>query len=156
MLEKSEQHTPIQHAAKAVSRMTLADRYSGQDVRLQTSFDYAKALNSVAVTMSNEDEALKDELIIAVWLLGLYEVLHEMKPFRNIADHLNRQYIQFYLMAELTRNSWIPRKNGGAIFSICEVPCACSELGARDNLAMHEAKESFESLRLLFRCGFSY
>lgn len=75
MLERSEQHTPIQHAAKAVSRMTLADQYSGQDVRLQTRAEYVKALNSVALTMSDQSEAMKDELLIAVWLLGLYEVL---------------------------------------------------------------------------------
>lgn len=86
MLEKSEQHTPIQHAAKAVSRMTLADQYSGRDVRLQTTGEYAKALNSVAKTMSNESEAVKDELIIAVWLLGLYEVCHDIEKSGNIAD----------------------------------------------------------------------
>lgn len=74
MLDKSAQHTAIQLASKAVSRMTLADRYSGKDERLQTSGVYAKALKTVSNTMSHEDEALTDEAVTAVWLLGLYEV----------------------------------------------------------------------------------
>lgn len=74
MLEKSDQHTAIQQASKAVSRMTLADRYSGMDARLQTADEYANALKSVADTMSNPEEAVKDEAVTAVWLLGLYEV----------------------------------------------------------------------------------
>ena len=74
MLEKCGHHTAIYHASKAVSRMTLADRYSGQDARLRTSDDYAMALKSVAETMSNESEAVTDEAVTAVWLLGLYEV----------------------------------------------------------------------------------
>lgn len=74
MLDKSQEHTAIYAASKAVSRVTLADRYSGKDTRLQTSDDYTKALKLVSYTMSNEDEAVKDEAVTAVWLLGLYEV----------------------------------------------------------------------------------
>lgn len=74
MLEHSAQNTAIQQASRAVSRMALADRYSGQDVRLQTDSEYMKALQRVSETMTDESEALKDELITAVWLLGLYEV----------------------------------------------------------------------------------
>ena len=74
MLHESQGHTAIYAASTAVSRMTLADRYSGQDVRLQTHREYARAIKSVAVTMSDEGEAIKDEAVTAVWLLGLYEV----------------------------------------------------------------------------------
>ncbi|KAK5322195.1 hypothetical protein LTR70_003876 [Exophiala xenobiotica] len=58
--------------------MTLADRYSGQDVRLQTHREYARAIKSVAVTMSDEGEAIKDEAVTAVWLLGLYEAVNSV------------------------------------------------------------------------------
>ncbi|KAK5104294.1 hypothetical protein LTS08_002181 [Lithohypha guttulata] len=75
MLEHSAQNTAIQQASRAVSRMALADRYSGQDVRLQTDSEYMKALQRVSETMTDESEALKDELITAVWLLGLYEAV---------------------------------------------------------------------------------
>lgn len=74
MLEESKDNMAIQQASRAVARMTLADRYSGSDIRLQTSNEYAKALKSVAETMTDEQEMIKDELITAVWLLGLYEV----------------------------------------------------------------------------------
>lgn len=74
MLSKSSERSPVYQAAKAVSRMTLADRYSGCDTRLETSNEYAKALEAMRVAMSNIDEAIKDESVTAVWLLGLYEV----------------------------------------------------------------------------------
>lgn len=74
MLATSPPTHAIHQAFKAVSRLTLADRYSGQDPRLQTSSEYAKALSTMAVTMSDVDEAVKDETVTAVWLLGLYEV----------------------------------------------------------------------------------
>lgn len=54
--------------------MLLADRYSGYDSRLQTSDEYAKALEAIRSTMSDVGEAVKDESVTAVWLLGLYEV----------------------------------------------------------------------------------
>lgn len=74
MIGNATENVAIQYASKAVSRMTLADRYSGYDTRLQTSDDYAKALNSVANTMSDVNQAVTDEAVTAVWLLGLYEV----------------------------------------------------------------------------------
>lgn len=74
MLGNATNHLAIQQASKAVSRMTLADRYSGCDARLQSSVEYAKALKSVATTISDVNEAVTDEAVTAVWLLGLYEV----------------------------------------------------------------------------------
>ena len=74
MLDQSKAHTAIYAASTAVSRMTLADQYSGSDARLLTNHEYTKALKSVARIMSDEKEAVKDEAVTAVWLLGLYEV----------------------------------------------------------------------------------
>ena len=74
MLSKSGTHSAIQHASTAVSRMTLADRYSGLDARLQTTDEYARALKSVSDTMCDPEAAVQDEAVTAVWLLGLYEV----------------------------------------------------------------------------------
>lgn len=74
MLANSDDNMAIQQAMKAVSRMTLADRYSGCDARLRTSDEYAKALKSVSHAISDANEAITDEAVTAVWLLGLYEV----------------------------------------------------------------------------------
>lgn len=84
MLATSPPTHAIHQAFKAVSRMTLADRYSGQDPRLQTSSEYAKALSTMAITMSDVAEALKDETVTAVWLLGLYEVRMTAPPFLSM------------------------------------------------------------------------
>lgn len=74
MIGNSADNLAIQYASKAVSRMTLADQYSGFDSRLQSSDDYTRALKSVADIMSDVNQAVTDEAVTAVWLLGLYEV----------------------------------------------------------------------------------
>lgn len=61
----------------AVSRMTLADRYSGKDVRLQTGKEYGHALSLTNATIRDNNASIQDETVIAVWLLGLYEVSNE-------------------------------------------------------------------------------
>lgn len=78
MLDESTQNPALQYASKAVSRMTLADRYSGLDARLDTRDEYAKALKCVSKVMSDQQEAIKDEAVTAVWLLGLYEVSFQL------------------------------------------------------------------------------
>lgn len=64
----------IQQAFMVFSCLASADGYSGQDPRLQTRHEYAKALTTAVLTMSDVNEAVKDETVTAVWLLGLYEV----------------------------------------------------------------------------------
>jgi hypothetical protein len=64
----------LQQAATAVSRMTLADRYSGKDVRLQTGKEYGMALAQTNATIRDTKASIQDETVLAVWLLGLYEV----------------------------------------------------------------------------------
>jgi len=74
MLQKADPHSCVAKAAMAVSRMTLADRYSGKDVRLQTGREYGHALKLTNATIRDSSASVQDETVIAVWLLGLYEV----------------------------------------------------------------------------------
>lgn len=74
MLQNADDHSCIHKAAMAVSRITLADRYSGKDVRLQTGREYGHALSLTNTTIRDNVASIKDETVIAVWLLGLYEV----------------------------------------------------------------------------------
>ena len=74
MLRTAVDGSCIQKAATAVSRMTLADRYSGKDVRLQTGKEYGQALSLTNATIRDTQASIQDETVIAVWLLGLYEV----------------------------------------------------------------------------------
>lgn len=74
MLQTADEGSCIKKAAMAVSRMTLADRYSGKDVRLQTGREYGQALNLTNATIRDTKASIQDETVLAVWLLGLYEV----------------------------------------------------------------------------------
>jgi hypothetical protein len=74
MLRTAEDGSCLKKAAMAVSRMTLADRYSGKDVRLQTGKEYGQALRLTNATIRDTKASIQDETVLAVWLLGLYEV----------------------------------------------------------------------------------
>lgn len=74
MLQQADPHSCVFQAALAVSRMTLADRYSGKDVRLQTGQEYGHALSLANAAIRDNVASIQDETVIAVWLLGLYEV----------------------------------------------------------------------------------
>jgi len=54
--------------------MTLADQYSGKDIRLQTGKEYGYALKLANATIRDTAASIQDETVVAVWLLGLYEV----------------------------------------------------------------------------------
>jgi hypothetical protein len=55
--------------------MALADQYSGKDIRLQTAKEYGYALSLTNATIRDTATSIQDETFMAVWLLGLYEVL---------------------------------------------------------------------------------
>jgi hypothetical protein len=76
VLQKADPSSSIHKAAMAVSRLTLADRYSGKDVRLQTGREYGQALSLTNTTIRDSAANIQDETVLAVWLLGLYEVSH--------------------------------------------------------------------------------
>ncbi len=76
VLQKADPSSSIHQAAMAVSRLTLADRYSGNDIRLQTGREYGQALSLTNATIRNSAASVQDETVLAVWLLGLYEVSH--------------------------------------------------------------------------------
>ncbi|KAJ9606556.1 hypothetical protein H2200_008564 [Cladophialophora chaetospira] len=75
MIRTAADGSCIEKAATAVSRMTLADRYSGKDVRLQTGKEYGQALSLTNKTIRDTRASIQDETVIAVWLLGLYEMV---------------------------------------------------------------------------------
>ncbi|OCT51831.1 hypothetical protein CLCR_08340 [Cladophialophora carrionii] len=75
MLRTAEDGSCVKKAAMAVSRMTLADRYSGKDVRLQTGREYGQALRLTNATIRDTKASIQDETVLAVWLLGLYEMI---------------------------------------------------------------------------------
>lgn len=74
LIQNAAPYSCLKQAAMAVSRMTLADQYSGKDVRLQTGKDYGYALKLANATIRDTAASIQDDTVVAVWLLGLYEV----------------------------------------------------------------------------------
>ncbi|KAI1629645.1 hypothetical protein EDD37DRAFT_645393 [Exophiala viscosa] len=73
VLQKADPSSCLHQAATAVSRLTLADRYSGKDVRLNSDPQYGHALKLAKATIRDTAASIQDETVLAVWLLGLYE-----------------------------------------------------------------------------------
>lgn len=84
MLQDASTDSPVSKAALAVSRMTLADQYSGQDVRLQTGQEYGAALTLASKRLRDPLRAKEDDTCLAVWLLSTYEALHSILMHRRI------------------------------------------------------------------------
>jgi hypothetical protein len=74
ILKTTSQDSSIYDATLAVSRLTLADQYSGKDVRLQTAREYGLALSKTQAIIKDSVTNIQDETVLSVWLLGLYEV----------------------------------------------------------------------------------
>jgi len=86
MLQNSSPTSCIHQAAMAVSRMTLADRYSGKDVRLQTGQEYGRALSFTNATIRDSSTNIQDETVVSVWLLGLYELISSVLTHARTAS----------------------------------------------------------------------
>jgi hypothetical protein len=95
VLQQVNPSSCLYQAANAVSRLTLADRYSGKDVRLQTGREYGHALSLTNATIRDTSASIQDETLLAVWLLGLYEVSRHYAPMLNLAH--SRQHISVVL-----------------------------------------------------------
>jgi hypothetical protein len=100
ILQHAEPKSAVHLAATAVSRMTLADQYSGQDVRLQTGREYGDALAVTMKAIRDPAQNILDDTVVAVWLLGLYEAVNavlvhgrtktqDMKPEDEYRTHMN-------------------------------------------------------------------
>jgi hypothetical protein len=84
LLQETAADSPLELAATAVSRMTLADHYSGKDIRLQTGREYGDALARASKSIRDPSKAISDETIMAVWLLGTYEAIHAVLTHRRM------------------------------------------------------------------------
>ncbi|RMD41707.1 hypothetical protein DV735_g3411, partial [Chaetothyriales sp. CBS 134920] len=88
ILRRAPPDSPVCLAAAAVSRLTLADQYSGTDVRLQSGHEYSNAITSTMASLKNREVATQDATVVAVWLLGLYEALNSvMNHGRTTSRH---------------------------------------------------------------------
>ncbi|RMZ78692.1 hypothetical protein DV737_g3731, partial [Chaetothyriales sp. CBS 132003] len=88
ILRRAPGNSPVSLAAAAVSRLTLADQYSGTDVRLQSDHEYSNAITSTMTSLKDRKVATQDATVVAVWLLGLYEAINSvMNHGRTTSRH---------------------------------------------------------------------
>ncbi|RMZ92411.1 hypothetical protein DV736_g330, partial [Chaetothyriales sp. CBS 134916] len=88
VLRRAPADSPISLAVAAVSRLTLADQYSGTDVRLQSGHEYSNAITSTMASLKDSKVATQDATVVAVWLLGLYEAINSvMNHSRSTSRH---------------------------------------------------------------------
>ncbi|KIW17899.1 hypothetical protein PV08_05094 [Exophiala spinifera] len=75
ILLKAGRHSYLYAAMRAVGIMNLANRSPTVDMSNIVDFEYAKAVSGTNTALADPDQRLKDETLVAVWLLGLREVL---------------------------------------------------------------------------------
>lgn len=78
VLSTASEKSPIHVAVTAVSRMALADQYSGKDPRLLSVKEYTAALTLSQKAIQDPNASTKDDTVVAVWLLGLYEAVNSV------------------------------------------------------------------------------
>ncbi|KAK4941319.1 hypothetical protein LTR10_018729 [Elasticomyces elasticus] len=62
-------------AMRAVGAINLANRSPTVDMRSVVDFEYANAVSAVTAALAHPDKWLTDETLVAVWLLGIRELL---------------------------------------------------------------------------------
>ncbi|KAJ9640143.1 hypothetical protein H2204_003368 [Knufia peltigerae] len=75
ILSKVSRHSYLYAAMRAVGIVNLANRSPTVDMRNIVDFEYAKAVSGVNAALADHDQRLKDETLVAVWLLGIRELL---------------------------------------------------------------------------------
>ncbi|KAL6242241.1 hypothetical protein RBB50_010789 [Rhinocladiella similis] len=75
ILSKVDHQSYLYAAMRAVGIVNLANRSPTVDMRNIVDFEYAKAVSGVNAALVDPDQRLKDETLVAVWLLGIRELL---------------------------------------------------------------------------------
>lgn len=61
-------------AMRSVGAINLANRSPTVDMRATVDLEYARAVSAVTAALGDPERCLKDETLVAVWLLGIREV----------------------------------------------------------------------------------
>ena len=61
-------------AMRSVGAINLANRSPTVDMRSVVEYEYARAVSGVTAALADPEQCLKDETLVAVWLLGIREV----------------------------------------------------------------------------------
>ncbi len=61
-------------AMRSVAAVNFANRSPTVDMRDMIEVEYARAVSRVTAALADPDQCLRDETLVAVWLLGIREV----------------------------------------------------------------------------------
>ncbi|KAK5216886.1 hypothetical protein LTR72_010256 [Exophiala xenobiotica] len=75
ILRKAGSQSYLHTAMRAVGIINLANRSPTVDMRNAVDLEYAKAVSGVNTALADPEQRLKDETLVAVWLLGIRELL---------------------------------------------------------------------------------
>ena len=74
LIESAGPKSAVYQAMRACGTVNLANRAGPVRLSQETTSEYARAITSVNAALQHPHERLKDETLIAVWLLGIREV----------------------------------------------------------------------------------
>jgi hypothetical protein len=73
-------------AMRSVAAVNFANRSPTVDMRDMIELEYARAVSRVTAALADSDQYLRDETLVAVWLLGIREVRKVFPPYHNRAS----------------------------------------------------------------------
>jgi hypothetical protein len=74
MLSEAGQHSYLYTAMRSVGAVNIANRSPTTDMRDMVELEYAHAVSQVTAALADPDQCVRDETLVAVWLLGIREV----------------------------------------------------------------------------------
>jgi hypothetical protein len=74
MFATADRHSCLHQAVKLVGLASFANRYNPADFETQIRGGYTRAIQATNAALQDRVEYLQDETLMAVWLLGAFEV----------------------------------------------------------------------------------
>jgi hypothetical protein len=75
MFATADRHSCLHQAVKLVGLASFANRWNPADFEEQIRGGYARAIQATNAALRDRVEYLQDETLMAVWLLGAFEVI---------------------------------------------------------------------------------
>jgi hypothetical protein len=75
MFATADQRSCLHQAVKLVGLASFANRWNPADFETQIRGGYARAIQATNAALQDRVECLQDETLMAVWLLGAFEVI---------------------------------------------------------------------------------
>ena len=82
ILSAAGQDSYLYAAMRSVAAINFANRSPTIDMHDMLEFEYARAVSQVTAALADSEQYLRDDTLVAVWLLGIREVKKSSYPAR--------------------------------------------------------------------------